>query len=120
MILRLVNDLLDDVQSEGKLFADDAKIYPRIRDSEDQKQLQVDLDKLQEWSDRWFLKFNTDKCKKIGFGPRNSNLSYSMGGTWLTHSQQESDLGVVMSADLKPSAQVAKAASSANSKSGQI
>ena len=120
LFLVYVNGLLDDVQSEGKLFADDAKIYRRIRDSEDQKQLQADLDKLQEWSDRWFLKFNTGKCKKIGFGPRNSNFSYSMGGTQLTHSQQESDLGVVISADLKPSAQVVKAASSANSMLGQI
>ena len=120
LFLIYVNDLLDDVQSEGKLFADDAKIYRCIRDSDDQKQLQVDLDKLQEWSDQWFLKFNTDKCKKIGFGPRNPNFRYSMGGTQLTHSQQESDLGVVISSDLKPSTQVAKGAYSANSMLGRI
>ena len=47
LFLVYINDLLDGLNSEGKLFADDAKIYRRIKDIADNEQLQEDLNTLQ-------------------------------------------------------------------------
>ena len=43
LILIVINDLLDDVKSDGKLFADDAKVFRRIRSHTDKQSLQDDL-----------------------------------------------------------------------------
>ena len=51
------------VESATYLFADDAKIFREIREENDEKMLQADLDSLQSWSDTWLLKFHRNKCK---------------------------------------------------------
>ena len=52
-----INDMPDHVDSEAYLFADDTKVYKEIKTQTDTKSLQKDLDNLQEWSDKWLLKF---------------------------------------------------------------
>ena len=120
LFLVYINDLLDGLNSEGKLFADDAKIYRRIKDIADNEQLQEDLNTLQEWNMKWLLKFNRQKCKVMNFGTKNPKFVYSMGDIQLTSTDQERDLGVLIMPNLKSSAQVAKAAATANSVLGCI
>ena len=120
LFLVYVNDLLDGLKSDGKLFADDAKIFRRIKSCADKQILQEDLDRLQEWSDKWLLKFNSTKCKVMNFGSRSAKYTYSMGGAQLANSEQERDLGVLVVSSLKPSTQVCRAAASANSMLGRI
>ena len=71
LFLVYVNDLLDGLDSHGKLFADDVKVFRRVRNIQDRNNLQDDLDKLDEWSRRWKLKFNREKCKVMHIGRRN-------------------------------------------------
>ena len=120
LFLIFVNDLLDNIQSSGKLFADDAKLYRRIRDIEDKTILQQDLDKLHDWSNKWLLQFNEEKCKVMHVGRTNAGYQYHLGSSQLMETQKEKDLGVLVTPDLKSSAQVAKAAASANSVLGRI
>ena len=47
----------DHVESEAYLFAGDTKVYKEIKTQTDTISLQKDLDNLQEWSDKWLLKF---------------------------------------------------------------
>ena len=51
-----------------KLFADDTKIYSTIKDTSDTLLLQKNLDMVNEWSHKWLLKFNVDKCKLLQLG----------------------------------------------------
>ena len=51
------------VESATYLFADGTKIFREIREENDEKMLQADLDSLQSWSDTWLLKFHPNKCK---------------------------------------------------------
>ena len=95
LFLVYINDLLDGLQSKGKLFADDVKIYATIRGIEDSDQLQSDLNRLEEWSKKWLLKFNGEKCKVMSFGARNPKHDYTLDGAKLTHSDQQRDLGVL-------------------------
>ena len=120
LFLVYVNDLLDGLHSHGKLFADDAKIYRRVMTPQDRSLLQDDLDRLTDWSKKWLLKFNQEKCKVMHIGRRNNGYEYKMGSQTLTVTCEEKDLGVLVTPNLKPSAQVAKAAASANSMLGRI
>ena len=45
------NDMPECVEANTYLFADDTKIFREIKTEEDRKNLQDDLDKLQQWSD---------------------------------------------------------------------
>jgi hypothetical protein len=58
-----INDMPDHVDSEAYLFADNTKVYKEIKTQTDTTSLQKDLDNLQEWSDKWLLKFHPNKCK---------------------------------------------------------
>ena len=53
-----INDILDQIKSNGLLFADDTKIYRTIVSKEDAEELQSDLFTLDKWSRDWLLGFN--------------------------------------------------------------
>ena len=93
MFLVFVNDLLDEIQSSGKLFADDAKLYRRIKGHADKKIVQNDPDKLHEWSNKWLLKFNEENCKVMHVGRNNPGHQYHLGFSQLTETRKEKDLG---------------------------
>ena len=120
LFLVYVNDLLDGLSSNGKLSADDVKIFRKVMCSEDRDRLQEDLRKLDEWSSKWLLKFNREKCKVMHIGQGNMCYNYTMNGATPSTTSQEKDLGILISSNLKPSAQVAKAAASANCMLGRI
>ena len=56
-----IDDMTDGIDSRMIQFADDTKMWRRIHDRSDNLKLQDDLDRLCEWSDKWKLKFNTNK-----------------------------------------------------------
>ena len=56
-----INDLLDDIKSDGFLFADDTKIFRKIASPKDCDILQSDIDKMEEWSKKWLLQFHPNK-----------------------------------------------------------
>ena len=106
LFLIYINDLVDSIECKGKLFADDAKIYKRIRSAADPDLLQNDLNKLQLWSDTWKLKFHQDKCKTMHIGRTNPKSLYYLNDTALQETTKERDLGVFVSNDMKAAEQV--------------
>ena len=122
LFLIYINDLLDDISSGGKLFADDAKIFRKIKDIRDRDILQEDLRKLQSWSSKWLLQFNEEKCKVMHISLRKTNprFEYQMNDVPLTETAVEKDLGVYVSEDWQSSAHTAKAANKANQALGRI
>ena len=106
-------------------FADDTKVLRVVNNDADRASFQQDIDSLFAWSQEWQMLFNADKCKVIHFGGKNPEFSYTMGGyapagTVLESAEYEKDVGVIVHASLKPSAQVAKAAAKANQVLGQM
>jgi len=63
LFLIYINDLPDVVFNLVKLFADDTKVFARIRSLSDCQKFQTDLSALQSWSKIWLLQFNISKCK---------------------------------------------------------
>ena len=62
--------------------------------------LQDDLNKLIEWSEKWQMLFNFGKCKCLHTGHGNEDAQYTMGGTVLNTTLREKDLGLTISADM--------------------
>ena len=61
------------------LFADDAKLFKHVICDENHKALQLGLNALQDWSNKWLLKLNILKCKTVFFGRNiNKNYTYSL------------------------------------------
>ena len=115
LFLIYINDLPDGIKAFMNMFADDAKILKRIEGKDSCKELQKDLDKLQQWSDKWLMKFNTSKCKvmKMGKGKYRPDFGYSIEGKTLESSENERDLGVIVMPDLSPEKHIATVVRSA-------
>ena len=48
-----INDLENEIGSNILKFADDTKMFRRVESQEDRHQLQVDLNKLVKWAEKW-------------------------------------------------------------------
>ena len=114
LFIIFINDLPDVVSSTVQIFADDTKIYRTINNIGDTIILQEDLNKLQQWSTKWQLKFNAKKCKVMHLGSRNSKAEYAMEGTTLNTVIEEKDLGVLIDEELKFHKHVSAAVAKAN------
>ena len=120
LFLIYINDLDDDITSKVLKFADDTKVFRKIESNADRQQLQDDLNKLNEWSDKWQMLFNYGKCKCLHTGHGNEDAQYTMGDTVLNTTVKEKDLGLTISADMKVSEQCAIAAAKGNQILGLI
>ncbi len=94
-------------------FADDTKLGQVVGTVEQVQRLQQALDALITWADQWGMEFNIKKCKVMHMGHNNPKNNYNMKGQVLESTKEEKDIGVMISEDLRPSAQVAKAAKTA-------
>jgi len=101
-------------------FADDTKGARIIECEADRDKLQEALDCLSEWSIKWGMAFNLSKCKIMHVGRNNPQYEYTMGGVMLAKTDEERDIGVMISKTMKPSAQCSKAAGRASSVLNQI
>ena len=102
------------------MFAEDANIFKNVRSNDDNKKLQDDLDSLTEWSSRWQLPFNVEKCKILHIGRKNRKHICEMDAKILEHVKEEKYLGVLIDNELKFHKQTAAAFKRANSVLGVI
>jgi hypothetical protein len=101
-------------------FADDTKLGKTVATEKDTEEMQEALNQLCTWADLWGMQFNVSKCKVMHMGHKNPRHVYQMNGQVLEASSEERDIGVVVTENLKPSAQCAKAARTAQSVLGQL
>ncbi len=101
-------------------FADDTKGAKVIESAADRDKLQEALDCLCDWAEKWGMAFNIAKCKVMHIARHNPGYEYTMRGTKLGETDEERDIGVMITKTLKPSVQCDKAAGRALSVLGQI
>ena len=92
------------------MFADDAKIMKRIVNEDNCRELQSDLDRIDQWSKQWKLEFNTNKCHvmEMGVSKRRPHWNYKLGDCIINSSEKEKDLGIIVQRDLSPANHVNK------------
>ncbi len=100
LFLIYINDIVRDISSSTsvRLFADDCLMYRQIKSTEDQHQLQADLDQLQHWADTWLMHFNVKKCfsMHVSLSNRKRTFSYQMKGETLVNATSTTYLGVTI------------------------
>ena len=121
LFILYINDMSSNVKCPIKIFADDTKLYNKVTDNVlDAEHLQEDLNSLSIWCDTWKLKFNPAKCHVLHIGKQNMQYLYHINGHLITPVMTEKDLGVIMSRDMKQSANVERNVSRANKMLGLI
>ena len=69
---------------------------------------------------KWKMEFNVDKCKVMHLGRQNPRHTYSMGGTALTVTTEEKDLGVMVDDKLDFGSHIKDIVKKANRRIGLI
>lgn len=120
LFLVYINDLPESVKAKTRLFADDCLLYSVIRTAADAKALQDDLDKLQEWEEKWLMKFNPSKCETIRLTNKKKivDYTYNIHGTNLKLVDEAKYLGLTIDSKLKWGPHTNKAVKKANSTLG--
>ncbi|CAF4921648.1 unnamed protein product [Pieris macdunnoughi] len=99
----MINDLPGVVRDATcLLFADDLKLLIAIREEGDCERFQLDIDRVDEWSKKNKLFFNTSKCSIITFSRMKKpiNFNYTLNNTVLKRMDTVRDLGVNLDAEL--------------------
>ena len=113
-------DMDELIKAFLRKFADDTKFAQVVENGVDAARFQGDIDCISDWARKWAMVFNETKCKVMHLGRNNPKIGYSMNGIALTETDEERDLGVIVSSSLKPGAQCETAAKKANQTLGLI
>ena len=103
LFIIFINDVLDNVQSDGFLFADDTKVFRSVESKADAEALQADINALEEWSNTWLLRFNPKKCHVLSLGRIEDTMytmRYKVYDKEMEHVFDEKDLGVTIDSQL--------------------
>jgi len=119
LFILFINDLTDHLHNYASLYADDTKLICGLNPYNINKcilSLQEDINKIVIWTKIWQMELNISKCKVMNIGKKSPKHTYTMNkytdnlATPLKKTTHERDLGIIISNDLKPAKQCAKAA----------
>ena len=99
LFLTYINDIVDSVTCNTKLFADDLLIFQVLENNNSIVNFQRNLDRLEEWANRWEMKFNVSKCNAMVFGKMPNacdleNLKLTLTGINIAFVEKAKYLGV--------------------------
>ena len=111
-----INDIMSDIESEIRLFADDCVRYREIKDIEDTLKLQKDIDRLGIWARKWGMRFQPVKCNMMQLTNKHNKIqaSYTLEGTVLENVDSIKYLCVTITSDLKWNSHIRNVCSKAN------
>lgn len=99
-----INDLSPRIHSEILMFADDVKIFLKINDIADARQLQQDINTILNWCIENKLELNVNKCYVISFTRRSDityqYFNYNINGNTISRVNTMRDLGITFDSKL--------------------
>lgn len=100
-----VNDIPAQIQSIISMYADDTKLFSAILSDNPTNNLVSDLKLLEEWSEKFQMKFHPEKCHVMHIGTNNPRHEYTMSKDNQQHNLEkvssEKDLGIILDDKLK-------------------
>ena len=111
-----INDIMSDIESEIRFFADDCVCYREIKDIEDTLKLQKDIDRLGIWAWKWGMRFQPVKCNLMQLTKKHNKIdaTYRLEGRVLENVESIKNLGVTITRDLKWNSHISNACSRVN------
>ena len=106
LFIIFINDLPECISSANPfLFADDTKLVKCITSTEDQLELQTDINQLSSWCTTWNMQLNEGKCNVLrithpSWHEENPNTLYSIHNSHLNFATKEKDLGLCIANNL--------------------
>lgn len=76
------------------MFTDDTKIGKAMKSDRDRQEMQEAINGADNWSKKWGMPFNVNKCKVMHMGKNNPKNVYTMAGHQLETTEVEKDVGV--------------------------
>ena len=106
LFLAYINDLPDKVSATSRLFADDTLIQKLIENENDRKDVQKDLEQLEQWEGQWEMHFHPQKCNVLpverSINTKKTTLSdYFLHGHKLEKVENAKYLGVTLQNNMK-------------------
>ena len=97
MFLLYINDIDENISSTVRLFADDCVMYRIIDSLEDSLCLQRDLSTILNWTKKWQMQLNIDKCVVLRCTRSTSpiNYDYNLKDETLQVTEQHRYLGLI-------------------------
>jgi len=121
-----INDMPECVTCECKMYADDSKLFSLVRDKDKIIETQKNINSITEWTKKWLMRLNADKCKVMHLGKNNQKATYKVEDVNtgikknMSETESEKDLGVYITSDLDWSDHAKFAASKANRVLGML
>ncbi|KAF2361426.1 Reverse transcriptase domain, partial [Trinorchestia longiramus] len=109
-----INDLDVGIISKINKFADDTKLCHRAFTEKDRATIQSHLNRLLQWTETWQMSFNIEKCSVMHVGANNRYFQHTMYNIPIETVQQQRDLGVIVTKNLKHDKQVEKSVKNAS------
>ena len=103
LFLIYINDIVDEIESSIKLFADDTSISLSIENPVTRSEmLNRDLSRISEWGTKWKIVFNETKTELLSYSYGNDNsLPLTFIATQLEPTTHHKHLGIVLQKNLK-------------------
>lgn len=113
LFLVFVGDLVSNIKSRILFFADDTKLY--ANPNTNHFQLQQDLTTVEAWAKKWKMKLNEEKCTILSIGSNSREYPYVLHNALLKHVEEQNDLGIIITSNLKWEVHISKIVKKANS-----
>ncbi|MCG8045232.1 MAG: reverse transcriptase domain-containing protein [Candidatus Thiodiazotropha endolucinida] len=101
LFLLYVNDIVDNLESNIRLFADDTTLFAVVENEDSVRILNDDLHKITKWADDWCVILNPNKTKSMTFTrKRETNWPHvKVNNTVLNDDRHHTHLGLTLSSD---------------------
>ena len=98
-----INDLVEDIHSSIRLFADDTSLYIIVDDPiQAAEQLNLDLTKIHRLADKWLVTFNPEKSESILLSMKHNKPYHPpvlLNQTQIAEVNSHKHLGIIFSND---------------------
>ena len=104
LFLLYINDIVENLISLSRLFADDTSMSASSHSNDELKvTLNHDLSELIEWSKKWKVKFNPNKTELVCIGKNMENFNLRFGDSVILPVDSHKHLGVTFASSSKSS-----------------
>ena len=103
LFLLYINNIVEDINSSIRLFADDTRLYIIVDDHiQAAEQLNLDLAKIHHWADKWLMTFNPGNSESILLSGKHNKPYHPpvlLNQTQIAEVNSHKHLGIIFSND---------------------